>query len=185
MLTALDDENHQIRSYKAGADDYMVKPCNFRLLIARSIQLISKHKAALAQQSAETAEAKNAAKAKTAESLPQGTIITSQADKHFLEKIQTIIAQRISDPNFTVDQLAATANMGRTKFFNKTKELTGMSPNKYLQTERMRMAAELLREGELTVAEVSYRVGIQDASYFNKCFKAAYGVVPSKYRLTD
>lgn len=182
MLTALDDENHQIRSYKAGADDYMVKPCNFRLLIARAIQLISKHKAALAQQSAETAEAKNAAKAKTAESLPQGTIITSQADKHFLEKIQTIIAQRISDPNFTVDQLAATANMGRTKFFNKTKELTGMSPNKYLQTERMRMAAELLREGELTVAEVSYRVGIQDASYFNKCFKAAYGVVPSKYR---
>ncbi len=183
MLTALDDENHQIRSYKAGADDYMVKPCNFRLLIARSIQLISKRKAAAqAQQSIETAEAKNATKAKTAESLPQGTIITSQADKHFLEKIQTIIAQRISDPNFTVDQLAATANMGRTKFFNKTKELTGMSPNKYLQTERMRLAAELLRDGELTVAEVSYRVGIQDASYFNKCFKAAYGVVPSKYR---
>ncbi len=45
----------------------------------------------------------------------------------------------------------------------------------------MRIAADLLAEGNLTVSEVSYRVGIKDASYFNKCFKAKYGVVPSKY----
>lgn len=71
--------------------------------------------------------------------------------------------------------------MGRTKFFAKAKELLGVSPNKYLQNERMRLAADLLADGELTVAEVAYRVGMQDASYFNKCFKAAYGVPPSKY----
>ena len=48
----------------------------------------------------------------------------------------------------------------------------------------MRIAAELLAEGRMTVSEVSYKVGIQDASYFNKCFKARYGVVPSKYGKT-
>ena len=42
-------------------------------------------------------------------------------------------------------------------------------------------AAKLLLKGELTVSEVSYKVGIQDPSYFNKLFKARYGVVPSKY----
>ena len=68
--------------------------------------------------------------------------------------------------------------------FTKIKELTGVSPNKYLQNERMRIAAELLAEGRMTVSEVSYKVGIQDASYFNKCFKARYGVVPSKYGKT-
>ena len=40
MLTALNNEQHQIKGYEAGADDYMVKPCNYRVLIARAIQLI-------------------------------------------------------------------------------------------------------------------------------------------------
>lgn len=72
-------------------------------------------------------------------------------------------------------------NMGRTKFYGKVKELTGISPNKYLQEARLTRAAALLLEGELTISEVSYKVGIQDPSYFNKLFKARYGVVPSKY----
>ena len=71
--------------------------------------------------------------------------------------------------------------MGRTNFYGKVKELTGMSPNQYLQDARMERAAELLLQGELTVSEISYKIGIQDPSYFNKCFKAKYGVVPSKY----
>ena len=87
----------------------------------------------------------------------------------------------LSDANLNIDQLAQTMNMGRTKFYGKVKELMGMSPNKYLQEERMKRAAELLLEGELNVSEICYKVGIQDSSYFNKCFKAKYGVVPSKY----
>lgn len=80
-----------------------------------------------------------------------------------------------------MDRLAEIMKMGRTKFYGKVKELTGQSPNKYLQEARMERAAQLLLEGELTVSEVSYKVGIQDPSYFNKVFKAKYGVVPSKY----
>jgi AraC-like DNA-binding protein len=72
-------------------------------------------------------------------------------------------------------------SIGRTKFYGKVRELTGMSPNKYLQEARMQRAAELLLEGELNVSEISYKVGIQDPSYFNKVFKARFGVVPSKY----
>lgn len=53
MLTALDDENHQIKGYKVGADDYMVKPCNFHLLIARMIQLITWHEKRKAEQPAQ------------------------------------------------------------------------------------------------------------------------------------
>ena len=46
---------------------------------------------------------------------------------------------------------------------------------------RMEKAADLLADGELNVSEVSYKVGIQDPSYFNKLFKSYYGVLPSKY----
>lgn len=180
MLTALGDDTHHLKGFKTGADDYMVKPCNFRLLVARSIQLI--RSARRMQVLAEKHAAGNETAATPAGTAGDDQIITSVADKNFIQKMQLIIAQNISNPDFTVDMLAQMMNMGRTKFFNKTKELLGISPNKYLQNERMRIAADLLAEGEMTVAEISYRIGIQDASYFNKCFKGKYGVAPSKYR---
>lgn len=176
MLTALDDEAHQIRAYRAGADDYMVKPCNFRLLIARIFQLIKWNRALVAPRPSTSPLHTPASTLHTPASLVEGRV-----DKVFKDKLQALTAKHLSDPNFNIDQLAQMMNMGRTKFYGKVKELMGMSPNKYLQEERMSRAAELLLEGELTVAEISYKVGIQDPSYFNKCFKAKYGVVPSKY----
>ena len=169
MLTALDDETHQIRAYKAGADDYMVKPCNFRLLIARAMQLIKWSQSA-------PATSPSAANPPAAQPLIEGEV-----DKRFMERLQHYTAKHIADSTLTIDQLAQLMSMGRTKFYGKVKELTGMSPNKYLQEARMERAAELLLQGELTVSEISYKIGIQDPSYFNKCFKAKYGVVPSKY----
>ena len=167
MLTALEDERHQIKGYEAGADDYMVKPCNYRVLIARAIQLIKWKGERTERNTEETTHA---------------TIITTQADKRFKEKVYAIIAQHISDEEFSIDQMAEMMHMGRTKLYGKVKELTGMSPNKLLTAERMRIAAELLEEGELNISEIGYRVGISDASYFNKCFKQHFGMAPSKYK---
>lgn len=166
MLTALADENHQIKAYKVGVDDYMVKPCNFRLLIARMMQLIKWNRAATAVPAVDD---------KTPE------LVEHHVDKVFKEKLEVFTARHLSDSDFSVDRLAEMMSMGRTKFYGKVKELTGMSPNKYLQEARMQRAAELLLEGELNVSEISYKVGIQDPSYFNKVFKARFGVVPSKY----
>ena len=176
MLTALNDERHQLRCYEAGGDDYMVKPCNFRLLIGRAVQLIQKNSK---KQNAKPVNNETVVAATTSPQHP--SIIISAADKHFFDRLNIIISQHLGDSELNVDMMAEKMGMGRTKFFNKTKELTGMSPNKYLQNERMKVAAELLKDGELTVSEVSYKVGIQDASYFNKCFKAKYGVSPSRY----
>jgi signal transduction histidine kinase/AraC-like DNA-binding protein len=176
MLTALNDEQHQLRCYEAGGDDYMVKPCNFRLLIGRAVQLIQKNSK---KQNAKPVNNETVVATTTSPQHP--SIIISAADKHFIDRLNIIISQHLGNSELNVDMMAEKMGMGRTKFFNKTKELTGMSPNKYLQNERMRVAADLLKNGELTVSEVSYKVGIQDASYFNKCLKAHYGVVPSKY----
>ena len=78
--------------------------------------------------------------------------------------------------------MAEQMHMGRTKLYGKVKELTGMSPNKLLVSERMRIAADMLADGELNISEIAYKVGFPEASYFNKCFKQYYGVAPSKYR---
>lgn len=175
MLTALDDERHQIKGYEVGADDYMVKPCNYSLLMARAFQLVRWNEDKRNQSMQEE-------KSQSDDSESVSTILTSVADKRFLEKVNAIMAQHISDSDFSIDQMAETMKMGRTKFYGKVKELTGMSPNKLLISERMRIAAELLEEGELNISEIGYRVGLSDASYFNKCFKQHFGVAPSKYK---
>lgn len=175
MLTALGDERHQIKGYEAGADDYMIKPCNYNLLIARSIQLIKwslRHK-----------------RRNTAGSIPvehkDDILMTNAADKRLKEKIELMVSQHIGDADFNIDRMAEMLCMGRTKLYGKMKDLTGVSPNKYLQGERLRMAAEMLRQGELSVSEIAYKVGMADAAYFSRCFKAKYGVAPGRYRKED
>jgi AraC-like DNA-binding protein len=176
MLTALDDEKHQIKGYEAGADDYMVKPCNYRILMARAIQFIQWKEERLHQEAATDKAESNE---ETASASP---ILTSQADKRFIDKVQAIVAQNIANSEFSVDMMAEQMHIGRTKLYGKVKELTGMSPNKLMVAERMRIAADMLEEGELNISEIAYKVGFPEASYFNKCFKQYYGMAPSKYR---
>lgn len=164
MLTALNDEQHQIKGYKAGVDDYLTKPCSQELLTTRILQLITWNKREEEQVEASPSP------------------LSNQSDKIFLDKLNLYISQSVSDPTFTVDGLAEKMHLGRTKFYGKCKELTGMPPNKYLQTERMRIAAQLLVEGEFNVSEICYKVGISSPTYFYKCFKQTYGVPPSKYK---
>lgn len=181
MLTAHEGEEYQLKAYRAGADAYMVKPCNYRLLIARTIQLIKGNLTATVIATSADQNPKNYENTQIAQT--STPIIESRADKIFLDKLEMLIAQHMAEEGFTVDVLAQMMTMGRTKFYAKVKELTGMSPNKYLQEARMQKAADLLASGEMNVSEVSYRVGIMDPSYFNKCFKAKFGVVPSKYKV--
>ena len=185
MLTALNDEKHQIKGYKAGADDYMVKPCNFNLLVARIIQLIT--------WSQNLPKAADLVKTETGESsvnsvvknkslkAPAAQIVEGVVDKNVLKNFEAFVAQHLSDPNFTIDSLTEMMHMGRTKLYGKVKELTGETPNKYIMRHRMMKAAELLLTGDYNVTDVCYKVGLEDISYFNKCFKSYYGVSPSKY----
>lgn len=201
MLTALDDERHQMKGYEAGADDYVTKPCNFRVLLARIVQLYTwAHKREQQAIASATEAANNAAMPMvdaqdnnatensdlvapanaTATTTPK-QITISPLDKKFKETLEYIVAQHISDHDFTVDRLAALMQMGHTKFYGRMKDVMGVSPNKYLMNEKMRIAAELILEGKYSIAEVSFKVGFMDQSYFNKCFKQYFGCVPSKY----
>ena len=177
MLTALDDDHHRIKGYEAGADDYMVKPCNYQVLAARTAQLIKWNRERNTLPADGMPAAATAAPTDVAE-----PVITSRADKRFAEQVDRIIEQHLDDSDFSVDLMAEMLHIGRTKLFGKIKELKGMSPNKLLVSERMKRAAVLLDDVSLNISEVSYKVGIKDASYFNRCFKQYYGMSPKQYR---
>ena len=104
----------------------------------------------------------------------------SQRDCEFVAKIQEVIADQLADENFSIDTLAEQMNMSRSNFYRKIKALSGMSPNDYLKALRMNKAAELIRGGT-RISEVAAQVGFTSSSYFAKCFKVKYGVLPKEY----
>lgn len=106
----------------------------------------------------------------------------NKEDERFCRKLERIVTTRLRNPNLNIDIIAAQFGIGRTNFYRKVRELTGMSPNDYLRKYRMERAVELLGKPDLTISEVCAQVGIPDAQYFSRVFKAYYGMSPSVYR---
>ena len=100
----------------------------------------------------------------------------------FKARMESIVAEHLGDAAFTAESWAEQMGLRRTAFYRRTKDVTGMTPNEFLRTARLKRAAELLLEGCLSVSEVAYRVGFDDLSYFSKSFKAYFGMSPSVFQ---
>ncbi len=111
---------------------------------------------------------------------PKETIVVS-ADEKFLSQITLIIEERISDPDLNVNALSDVSGINNKQLYRKIKQLTGVTPVDYIKTIRMKNAAMLLKQKKFTVAEVMYKVGYSNHSYFSKCFQAEYGKTPRQF----
>ena len=150
-----------------GADAYQEKPFSVEYLQACASSLIQnreKLRKAFAQSPFVAAN----------------TMALTKADEDFIKKLNEVIQVNYSNPEFSMDDMADSLNMSRSNFYRKIKALSGMSPNDYLKTLRMNRAAELIVSGT-RISEVAAQVGFTSSSYFAKCFKAQYGVLPKEY----
>ncbi|MCR4958323.1 MAG: helix-turn-helix domain-containing protein [Prevotella sp.] len=98
--------------------------------------------------------------------------------------LQQAIAQveaHLSDDGYNIEQLATDLCMSRMTFYRKIRSVTGQKPTEFIRTIRLRRAAEMLREGRMTVTEVSYATGFASVSYFSRCFRAMFGVPPTHF----
>ncbi len=168
LLTAMSSAENHLKGVESGADAYITKPFSPKLLLARAFQLIKQREKLRKKFSDEPG-------------MITPTICTSEKDKQFADKLQAILEQQIGNSEFAVDDLASIMGLGRSTFYRKVRGVTGYSPNEYMRIIRMKKAAELLLENRYTVAEVSYKVGIEDPFYFSKCFKKQFGHSPSVY----
>lgn len=103
-------------------------------------------------------------------------------DRAFIDRLEQIADAQISNPDFTADAFAMQMGMGRTVFFKKMKALTGYSPAGYVRSRRLRQAAHLISTTSLTIAEIATKVGISDALYLSRIFKAEYKCSPTEWR---
>ena len=170
LLTALNSPEKHLEGIEAGADAYIAKPFSVKLLLARVFRLIEQRDKLREKFSSEPG-------------IVRPAMCTTDRDKEFADRLAAILEQNLARPEFSIDEFAQLMKLGRTVFYRKLRGVTGYSPNEYLRVVRMKKAAELLlSEDNLTVAEVSYKVGISDPFYFSKCFKAQFGVAPSVYQ---
>lgn len=98
--------------------------------------------------------------------------------------LQLAISQveaHLSDDSYSVEQLASDMCMSRMTFYRKIQSATGQKPTEFMRTIRLRRAAELLRQGRMTIAEVSDATGFSSVSYFSRCFRNLYGMSPTQF----
>lgn len=168
LLTAKISDDHTIEGFDAGADDYIPKPFNPKLLHSRINNILE-----IRHQLRERFRKEGI--------LEPGEVSVTSADEVFLKNAMEVVERNISNSEFRVSSFVSEMNMSRSVLYRKFEALTGQSVNEFVRKIRLKRAAQLLSLNELTVSEVTYEVGFNDPQYFSKCFSKQYGMTPSDY----
>lgn len=109
-------------------------------------------------------------------------LTTNAEEEQFVQKLLAAIEANISNTDYTVDQLALDAGIGRTRLYQMMRTLLGITPNDFLRSVRLKRAAQLLVTTTLPITEVAMQTGFNTPRYFSTHFKNMFGVLPSEYR---
>lgn len=110
------------------------------------------------------------------------TIAYSKADEVFLETLNSIIHQHITDPELDVEQLAKAMNMSRPTLYRKIKGVSDLTPNELVTITRLKKAAELLQDGRFKIFEISTMVGFTSQHHFARSFQKQFNMTPTEYQ---
>ncbi|MEZ4803523.1 MAG: response regulator [Gelidibacter sp.] len=168
LLTAKVDDKDRYQGLETGADDYILKPFKAKDLIARVSNLIATRDQLKSRYTQELIL------------VPKDLAITN-LDEIFLKKLQDIMETHLTEPDFNVQEFSSAVGMSRMQLHRKLKALTGLTATEFIRSQRLKLAAELLKKSDANISEIGYMVGFNDHSYFTKCFKEAYGCSPTDY----
>lgn len=183
LFAAWFEENEQVQEEAPAEAAPVATEPSEKSEISENPEPTDSSKSPESSESSKSSESSNSPELPAAEAQETATpVALSKEDERFCRKLERIVNSRMKNPNLNIDVIAAQFGIGRTNFYRKVRELMGVSPNDYLRKCRMERAAELLRDSELTIADVCAQVGIPDAQYFSRVFKSHFGIPPSAYR---
>jgi YesN/AraC family two-component response regulator len=168
LLTARTTDEHKMEGLEYGADDYLTKPFNLKILKLRIKKFIEWNNRA------------HEAFRKKIDIKPSEITINS-LDEKLMQKAMQKVEGNISDPNFSVEELSDEVGMSRGHLYKKLISLTGKSPIEFIRIIRLKRSLQYLKESQMNVAEIAYEVGFNSPKIFSKYFKEEFGMTPSEY----
>lgn len=168
LMTALASVENKMTGYKVGADDYITKPFEPELLKIRVGNILENLK-----------NARNGFAHNVNVSARELTI--SKIDEDFMQQIIDLLEKNLDNSGFDIESFCKNIGVSSSQLYRKIKSITGLSPNEFIRTYRLKKAAVLIQESNLNISEIAYKVGFNDALYFSKCFKKQFGTTPSLY----
>lgn len=168
LLTASSSAENKIKGLESGADDYISKPFDKDVLVARIANLLQ-NRSNLQSYFYNTITLKSV------------NVTISDEYKHFLEKCIEIVEQHITDENFNIKILASEIGMSHSNLYRKIKSLSGHTVNSFIRYIRLRKAAELLIQSDMNVNEVAIETGFNSIKYFRDQFFKLFGANPSDF----
>ncbi len=168
LLTARAQNEQIIEGLTSGADDYLIKPFDPRILQLKISNLIRVRD-----------ELKKRYRQSMLADQETGDNIAEDINQAFIAKLRVLVIENMSNSGFGVDELAVQAGMSMSVLYRKMRSLTGMTVNEFLKTIRLNEAKKLLESGVYHVSEVATIIGFEDAKYFSKEFRKVFGKTPN------
>lgn len=169
LLTAVSQIETKIKGLETGADDYIVKPFDERVLQLKVKNILKIRE----QVSQKYNEGNNPELASTS---------PNTIENEFMSMVISIINKNLSNPSFGVNDILTEVGMSRSVFYRKIKAVTKKSVVELIHSIRLQKAATLLKNTSLHIADVALKSGFNDTSYFIKLFKERFGVTPGDYK---
>ncbi|WP_452224028.1 hybrid sensor histidine kinase/response regulator transcription factor [Lacinutrix chionoecetis] len=168
MLTVLQNSDQKLESIKSGISEYIEKPIDIKLLLAKLINTLKW------QQKLRDKYVKDS-DADTAE------LFRNKNDQEFLQNLEKTIVENIESDSFSVHDLSNSVGMSRTSLYMKLKNLVDLSPQDFIIHTKLKLAKNLLIKGDLSIKEVAYQSGFSNPKYFSTSFKKFYRMTPSGF----
>ena len=179
MLTARLSTEHKIEGFNSGADAYITKPFDLDLLNVRIDNLIRSHSAQAATQN-EQSKSQTDKQEKIVPKITEEQI--TSVDQQLVDKATAFVEHNLGNTELSVEMMSEHLGMSRVHLYKRLLSITGSTPSEFIRVIRLKHAARLLKEGQLNVSEVAYKVGFNLPRNFSKYFKEYYGVGPSQYK---
>lgn len=170
LLTALNTVEQTIGGLNCGADDYITKPFNVKILITKCLGFLNNRRILQEKFSKQMDES-------------SVTLTTNTLDQNFVDQVIQIIENNIENGEINISILCNEMGISRTILFSKMKVITGKTPHEFIQNIKLKIAARMLRENcDMNITEVSEYLGFSSLNYFGKTFKEHFGITPKSIR---
>ena len=170
MLTAKTSNESRIESFRIGVDEYLLKPFDDALLLARIANILENRKRF--QQ-----------KFSYSMDVDALNIEKESSDKKFLDKAMQIVKENYKNPYYEISDFIEAMGVSKSLMNKKMQNLTGQSAGQFMRNYRLNIARELILRNRVThnmnISEIAYEVGFNDPKYFTRCFTKHFGTTPS------